>query len=62
MKAKKKIVFKILMRWKSSSRHFHIPKNKYKLFQENWRGKKSRTNTVDVSPVLRGYSFVDPDD
>lgn len=52
----------MLMRWKSSSRHFHIPKNKYKLFQENWRGKKSRTNTVDVSPVLRGYSSVDPDD
>lgn len=52
----------MLMRMRSSSTHFHVPKNEDKLFKENSRKKKSRTNTVDVSPVLRDYSFVDPDD
>lgn len=52
----------MLMRMRSSSRHFHIPKNEDKLLKENSKKKKSRINIVDVSPVLRDYSFVDSDD
>lgn len=32
---KEEIVFKMLMRRESSSRHFHVPQNEDKLFKEN---------------------------